>query len=150
MTEPSSETFPGTLVGVERLREHVRERAKQGGLPAKAVYNLCLAIDEIATNVVLYGYEKAGRTGSLRIGTSLDEETFTVTLDDEGVAFDPSRFVPPTPEEFAQRLEDRTIGGLGLFLAFRSVDTLRYDVRSGVNRHTFSVKRQPHGSTPLA
>jgi anti-sigma regulatory factor (Ser/Thr protein kinase) len=150
MTEPSPETFPGTLTGVGHLREYVAERAKQAELPAKAVYNLCLAIDEIATNVVLYGYEKAGRMGSLRILTTLDDDTFTVTLEDEGVSFDPSRFVPPTPEELARPLEDRTMGGLGLFLAFRGVDTLRYEVGSGVNRHTFSVKRQPHGSTPVA
>jgi len=155
MTDPSSQTLPGTLEAVGRLRDYVAKRAKAAGLTGKAIYNLCLAIDEIATNVVLHGYQEAGRTGMLRIGTALDDDRFTVTLEDEGAPFDPTRYALPTAEDLARPLEERAVGGLGIFLAIRGVDTLQYESSPGINRHVFVVKRpspqEPHGwSTPVA
>jgi serine/threonine-protein kinase RsbW len=151
MTDRPSQTLPGTLEGVGRLRDYVAQRAKEAGLNPKAIYNLCLAVDEIATNVVVHGYQKAGQTGTLRIGTALDEEGFTVTLEDEGPPFDPTRHALPTPEDLARPLEERAVGGLGIFLAFRGVDTLQYESGPGINRHVFVVKRASppdrHGSS---
>lgn len=51
--------FPGTVDSLDSLREYVGELAERAGLPKKKVYNLKLAIDEIATNIILYGYEAA-------------------------------------------------------------------------------------------
>ena len=58
-------SFPGTLDALEPLRAYVKEAGEAAGLDRSAVYNLCLAIDEIATNVVLYGYEQAGLAGDV-------------------------------------------------------------------------------------
>ena len=153
MTEPSFQTLPGTLETVARLRDYVAKRAEAAGLSRKAIYNLCLAVDEIATNVVLHGYQEAGRTGILRIGTALDEEGFTVTLEDEGAPFDATRHALPTAEELARPLEERTVGGLGILLALRGVDALQYESAPGVNRHVFVVKprsaRDAEGPTPV-
>ncbi len=151
MTDRSPLTLPGTLESVGHLRDYITKRAKEAGLNPKAIYNLCLAVDEIATNVVLHGYQKTGRTGMLRIGTALDEEGFTVTLEDEGAPFDPTQHALPTPEDLARPLEERAVGGLGIFLALRGVDTLQYESGPGINRHVFVVKRpsprEPHGSS---
>ena len=48
-------TLPGTLDALQPIRDYVKDLAKGAGLDDSAVYNLCLAVDEIATNVVLHG-----------------------------------------------------------------------------------------------
>jgi serine/threonine-protein kinase RsbW len=153
MTEPSFVTLPGTLEAVAGLRDCIVKRAQAAGLTRKAIYNLCLAVDEIATNVVLHGYQEAGRTGILRIGTTLDEEEFTVIVEDESAPFDATRHALPTAEDLARPLEERTVGGLGIFLALRGVDALQYESAPGINRHIFVVKRrsprEAEGPTPV-
>jgi len=143
MIERSFQTLPGTLEAVARLRDSVEKRADAAGLSRKAIYNLCLAVDEIATNVVLHGYQEAGRTGPLRVATGLDDEGFTVILEDEGAPFDATRHALPSAEDLARPLEERTVGGLGILLALRGVDALQYESAPGVNRHIFVVKRPP-------
>ena len=56
-------TFPGNLDSLSPIREYVKSAANTAGLSKKATYELCLAVDEIATNIALYGYEEAGRLG---------------------------------------------------------------------------------------
>jgi len=143
MIERSVQTLPGTLESLAGLRDCIAKQAEAAGLSRKAIYNLCLAIDEIATNVVLHGYQEAGRTGPLRVGTALDDEGFTVTLEDEGAPFDATQHAIPTAEDLAQPLEERKVGGLGILLALRGVDALQYESAPGVNRHIFVVKRPP-------
>jgi anti-sigma regulatory factor (Ser/Thr protein kinase) len=47
----------------------------------------------------------------------------------------------PTAEELAEPLEDREIGGLGIFLALKSVDEFRYERRGDINVNTFVMRR---------
>lgn len=145
MTDRTSRTLPGTIDALGPLRDYVAEQARAAGLGQKAVYNLCLAVDEIATNVIRHGYEEAGRSGVLRVGTGVAGERFTVTLEDEGTPFDPAQHTLPTAEDLARPLHERQVGGLGIFLAFRGVDEIQYESAGGVNRHVFLVTRP---STP--
>ena len=46
----------------------------------------------------------------------------TVTLEDKSPAFDPRTMQMPEAEDLARPLEERRIGGLGIFLAFQGVD----------------------------
>lgn len=50
-----SKLFPGTVEYIDLIRKHISELGRQAGLSKKASYNLQLAADEIATNIVLYG-----------------------------------------------------------------------------------------------
>ncbi|XYI02516.1 ATP-binding protein [Sorangium sp. So ce1128] len=135
-------TFPGTLESLKALREYVEAAAKVARLDRKTTYNLCLAVDEIASNAVIHGYQKAGRCGQLRVSAELVDGTLRVTLEDDGTCYDSTRFIPPSPEELARPLEERPIGGLGIHLAFQCVDAIQYDCTDGGtgNRNIFTVR----------
>jgi serine/threonine-protein kinase RsbW len=135
--------FPGTLDALEPIRKYVEAVAQSAGLEQKAVYQLCLAVDEIATNIVLHGYEEAGLDGDLKISASVQDDNLVIQLEDHGKAYDPNFHDVPDAEDLAQRLESRNIGGLGIYLALDGVDDLQYTTTDEANVHRFIV-RLPH------
>ncbi len=134
-------TFPGNLDSLGPIREYVKSAAATAGLDKKATYDLCLAVDEIATNIVLYGYEEVGRSGMLDVCTNMDEHELTVTIEDDADPFDPRQIGLPDDEDLNQPLEERPIGGLGLFLALQGVDDFRYERAGERNRSILVVHR---------
>src|ERR1700694_1234763 len=114
-----AKVLAGTLDALAPLRDYVTAAATQAGLDRKATYNLCLAVDEIATNIVMHGYEEAGRTGSLRIASAVERGAPTLIREDRGVPSDPHARPLPDAAELAKPLEQRKAGGLGIFLALK-------------------------------
>ena len=133
------QTFPGTLDSLESIREYVAEKAADAGLDRSAVYKLCLAVDEIATNVVTHGYEEAELSGNIDIGIVIAAGSFQVLLRDHGRPYDPNTHEQQSNTDIDLPLEDRRIGGLGILLARDSVDNLEYTSDANGNVHRFTV-----------
>lgn len=119
----------------------VIEAAERAGLDRRAAYRLRLAIDEMATNVIVHGrpFEHSG-DDEIRLVSQVDDEALTITLEDRGPAFNPLEQEAPD-NHLAKPIEERPIGGLGVFLAIRGVDQFLYERDRDVNRSTFIVKR---------
>jgi len=131
--------FAGTLNSLSLIREYVTSAARSAGLDKKATYELCLAVDEIATNIIVHGYQEAGRSGMLDIRADLDGRKLIVTVEDDGEPFDPRDSKMPDSDDLLRPLEDRPVGGLGLFLAIQGVDEFQYERVGGRNRNIFVV-----------
>lgn len=131
--------LPGTLDSLAPIGAYVLDAASQFGLEKKIAYRLRLAVDEIATNAVLHGYERIGTEGNLVVIAEIDENSLTIILEDSGPAYDP--FKTPSPDDLDQPLDDRDIGGLGVFLAIQGVDDYRYEWVNDTNRNIFIMKR---------
>jgi phosphoserine phosphatase RsbU/P len=144
---PGELTLPGTLDALEPIRDYVSRAGKAAGLDDSTVYQLCLAVDEIATNVVLHGYEEAGLNGSLILSSSVAEGKLVIQLADNGKSYDPSKHDIPDEDDLALPLEERQIGGLGILLAYQGVDDLQYESGESGNVHRF-VKALPESATP--
>jgi anti-sigma regulatory factor (Ser/Thr protein kinase) len=132
-------TMPGTLDSLEAIGDIVTRAAAAAGLDQKASYRLRLAVDEIATNAIVHGYEETGLQGPITIWSELDDVDLRLILEDGAPAFDPHQAAPPSGMDLP--LEERDIGGLGVFLALRGVDELRYERVGDQNRNTFVVHR---------
>jgi serine/threonine-protein kinase RsbW len=82
-----------------------------------------LAVDEAATNVVQHAYDPA-TPGDLTLSWACDGNRFTIALRDYGRQFDPQNVPPP---DITSPLEERQVGGLGLYLITRLMDEVRFD-----------------------
>lgn len=131
--------FPGNIDSLSPLRDYINEQALNAGLDKKAAYNLCLAIDEVATNIINYGYIESGLNGDLDVIIENNGKTLTITLEDKALQFDPRNNDLPSDDELNQPLEERAIGGLGIFLVFSSVDKFDYEYIDGKNRNIFTM-----------
>lgn len=132
-------TLPGTLDSLTKIGAYILEAASAAGLKRKSAYRLRLAVDEIATNAVVHGYDEVGQEGDLVVAAEVGNGTLTIILEDTGPAYDP--FDTPSPDDLDQPLDDRDIGGLGVFLAVEGVDEFRYEWVDGTNRNIFTMKR---------
>ena len=137
MIEPL--TLPGTLDSLDDIRKYVTEAAVSAGVEKKATYRLCLAVDEIATNSIIHGYEEQGLQGSLYIWAEVDETQLRILVEDEGKMYDPHQAAQPTDLEDSP--ENRKIGGLGIYLTLKGVDEFKYEWVNNHNRNIFIVRR---------
>jgi len=135
----AQQVFPGTLDSLAPIREFVAHAAAAAGLDRSASYNLCLAVDEIATNIVTHGYQAAGLKGDLRVETAIEGGRLIVRMEDHGRAYDPHQHDLPEKEDLSAPLHERALGGLGILLALHGVDELRYTPSERGNVHSFAV-----------
>lgn len=119
----------------------VLEAANNAGLERKAAYRLRLAVDEMATNVIVHGkpLQHSG-DDEIRLVAEIDEQALKIILEDRGPAFNPLEQASPD-EHLNKPMEERPIGGLGVFLAIRGVDQFQYERVGDRNRSIFIVKR---------
>lgn len=140
--------LPGELTSLEAIRAIVRAAASDAGLDRKQSYRLSLAVDEIATNIVTHGYEEAEMEGEISISTDITDGTLTIVLEDNAVPYDP--YQSDNPDNLNAPLEERDIGGLGVFLAIQYVDEFRYARIADRNRHTFIIRALDTGQDKSA
>jgi anti-sigma regulatory factor (Ser/Thr protein kinase) len=127
--------FPGTFDSLAPVRAYVGEAARAAGLDSGRIYNLCLAVDEIATNVVLHGYEEAGLKGDITVEALQEPGQLIIRLLDHGRTYDPAQVPQPDIEN---ALEQHT-GGWGIFLSKTGVDQFDYTSTDSANVHRFVV-----------
>jgi serine/threonine-protein kinase RsbW len=134
-------TLPGTLDALKAIRDYVFAAADAAGIDKKRAYRLGLAVDEIATNIIVHGYDEHGMAGPITVNAQISDAALTVALLDNAVPFNP--LVQDAPTGLDAPLEERKMGGLGVFLAVRNVDKFDYEFVDGCNRNIFVVNRLP-------
>lgn len=94
------------------------------------LFKLRLSIEETVENVVRYAYNDS--IGWMEVGTDLDNDglVLTITLKDAGKKFNPLE--KPDPD-VTLSLEEREIGGLGIFLCKQLMDDVSYRYEDGCN-----------------
>ena len=119
----------------------VLKAAENAGLDRRAAYRLRLAVDEMATNIIVHGnpLEHSG-DDEIRLTSEIDDRSLTITLEDRGPEFNPLDHESPEGH-IDKPMEQRPIGGLGVFLAIRGVDSFQYERAGGRNRSLFIVHR---------
>ena len=139
-------TVPGTLDSLSAIAEFVMVAAKQAGLDKKAAYRFRLAVDEIATNIIVHGYEEANCAGNVDLLLDIDDRALTLTLEDTAIPYDPNEHLLPEAASLGLPFDERPTGGLGIYLALQGVDKFVYERVENKNRNTLIMNRP----TPLS
>lgn len=116
-------TVPATLESLALISDFVVNAAAQANLDERASWQVQLAVDEAATNIIQHGYDPAA-PGDIELVWRVDNDHFIITLRDHGHRFDPDSVPVPDIE---QPLEERHAGGLGIYLMNRLMDSVRYE-----------------------
>lgn len=100
-------------------------------------FKIRLSIEETVENIVNYAYQD--EVGWMEVGTELDPQgvVLTVTLKDAGKPFNPLELKDP---DIHASVEDRPIGGLGIFLCKQLMDQINYRYEDGCNILTMLKK----------
>jgi len=130
--------FSAKFEFLDEIREFVGDIARAGGFDSKDVYNIQLAADEAASNIIEHAYEGVSN-GVLELSCGVKGNTITIVLVDHGESFDPSEI--PMPDLKAD-LSERKIGGLGIFLMRKLMDEVRYETKSNKSNVLTMTKRK--------
>ena len=116
--------------------DFVRTGAREASLPEARIDELDLVIEEIFINVCRYAYPDGSQgVVTLTYSTPAPGE-LSVEVADQGVEFNPLTAPPP---DVTLKLEDRPIGGLGIFLVKRLAPFITYRRDRDWNRLTFGI-----------
>lgn len=126
-----------------RLADAVAAFASAHELDAGTVGRLTVALDEVVTNAIVHGRLPAGAVIGVELAVEGGEVVGTVC--DQGPAFDP--LAAPPAVDAAAPLEDRPIGGLGLFLVRQLCRDLAYRREGSCNRLTMRLACAEDGNT---
>ncbi len=130
--------FAAKFEFLDDIREFVGGIARTGGFSEKEVYNIQLASDEAASNIIEHAYEGVS-DGLLEISCEVRGGAITIILVDHGESFDPSEV--PAPDLKAD-LSERKIGGLGIFLMRKLMDEVHYKAEPRKNRNTLTMTKR--------
>ena len=121
---------------IERLIQIVTEFGEVNNLPPNVLFAVSLALDEILTNVISYGY-KDDNEHLIIIRFSLKDEELIAEVEDDGQPFNPLGAPEPDTDK---PLQERQIGGLGIHLVRNLMDKLEY--RRQENRNILVMKKK--------
>ena len=131
------QTLPARIEALSDVLGFVDQTLEGYECPMKIQTAVCVAIEEVFVNVAHYAYGEG--EGDMTLGIGFDEESRNITfrMTDKGTPFDPLK--KPDPD-ITLSAEDREIGGLGIFITKKTMDSLTYAYENGENILTMIKK----------
>jgi anti-sigma regulatory factor (Ser/Thr protein kinase) len=127
-------TRAAELESLSVFRQFISDCCGRHEVPDETVFDLKLAADEACTNIIQHGY-KGMDPGSIILSFRIESDRILVQITDFGHVFEPAE--APKPDVKAA-LEDRELGGLGLYLIYQTMDNIDYQSSEDGNTLTFT------------
>lgn len=142
---PQTLTIINDMEQMVQLPDFIEGYCSRLPIPGSLTLSLNLAIEEAMVNCVQYAYAK-GETGEISLSIQWDNKGHELTFElrDKGAPFDPT--AAPDPDTTLSA-EERPIGGLGILLVRKLMDTVSYSRQSGQNVLTMRKKIYAHTPT---
>ena len=112
------------------LCSHLEDCGNIMELPQMCLFEINLALDELFTNIISYGFEDESES-QIKFSLAKDNETLVVQVEDDGIPFNPLEVSGP---EVSQDLDLINIGGLGIHLIKKMMDDINYQRAEGKNK----------------
>ena len=112
------------------------ERLEEVGCPTKVQIALDIAVEEIFVNIAHYAYGAEGAGGAV-IQFDINPEEAIICFIDEGTPYNPLEKKDP---DITLSVEERPIGGLGIYMVKKSMDDVIYKRENDKNILTICKK----------
>lgn len=111
------------IVELNRMVTFLETMEGEGLLPVTLLGPINLVLEEALSNVIFYAYDTQGNE-EIQIDFLFEENQLKITISDGGKAFDPTLEIDP---DISLGVEDRPIGGLGIYLIRKLMDEVIYN-----------------------
>ena len=130
-------TLPAVIENIEKATDFINGILENAGCSMRAQIQMAVALDELMSNVARYAYKSGNGDVSVSLEILEDPRRAVLTITDEGVPYNPLEKEDP---DVSLSAEERSIGGLGIFIVKRSMDEMTYDYKDGKNIVTIVKK----------
>ena len=127
-------TIEAKVENLSTVTKFIIESLEELNCKPKILMQMELVIEELFVNVASYAYKP--NIGICTVQKILEDNprSITVTFIDSGVPYNPLKKEDP---DTSLGVEEREIGGLGIFLVKKNVDDITYEHKDGQNVLTF-------------
>lgn len=115
--------FPAKFDQLDSIRQFATQAAADAGMDESSACSVEMAMDEACSNIIEHAYEGMP-TGDIECTCDSDGQTLTIIVRDHGQTFDVTAVAQP---DISAALEDRPIGGLGVYLMRKLMDEVHYE-----------------------
>lgn len=116
--------------------EEIMQSPDVSSLDDSIQFKIRLCAEEAIENIVDYAYERGD--GFIEVNSKVEGDLYKLSLKDGGIPFNPLEKSDP---DINVALEERAIGGLGIFLCKQMTDEIRYEYKDGCNILSMSIKK---------
>jgi serine/threonine-protein kinase RsbW len=110
------------LSELDALCQKLEKFGQSIGLSKKCIFEANLALDELFTNIISYGFDDKNEH-TIKVTITLQNENLIFNIEDDGIPFNPTKVETPDLE---CTIEECKIGGLGIHLAKNLMDEVCY------------------------
>lgn len=135
-------TIDATVENITSVTDFVDEQLEEFGCPLKAKMQINIAIDELFGNIAHYAYKPDVGPATVRVEVNENPLAVIITFIDHGVQYDPLSAEEP---DTTLSVEERSIGGLGIYIVKKSMDEITYEYKDGQN--ILKIKKNIYGNT---
>ncbi|MBR6714513.1 MAG: ATP-binding protein, partial [Bacteroidaceae bacterium] len=128
--------LPNDVNAVPQLASFVDDVCEQLDIDPSTNMSLNLALEEAVVNVMKYAYPE-GTKGEVHIDAKASDKRLRITITDSGIPFDPTA---QREADTSLSVEERPIGGLGIYLVRQLMDSINYNRVDGKNVLTLLKK----------
>ncbi len=115
---------------INAVTEFIETELEKADCPMKTIVQLNVAIDELYSNIVRYGYPNEKGPVTVTLVVREDPHRVYIRFCDEGIPYNPLTKEDP---DITLSAEDRKIGGLGIFIVKKTMDEMKYKYEDGQN-----------------
>jgi serine/threonine-protein kinase RsbW len=138
----STAVFPADFAQLDPIRDFVGDAATLAGFSTQDIYSIQLATDEACSNVIEHAYHGMP-AGDIEITCDVLPGELRIVIHDHGKHFDMGKVKKPN---LSKRLEDREIGGLGVYFIHKLMDEVHFESTKKAGNTLTMVKRRAGGA----
>jgi len=121
--------FNAEVNELTKVQEFLKDELKNIGFRKNDINQVLLVSEEIFINIAKYAYK--GKVGNCNIKIHVDNENVLVcTFEDSGTPFNPLKRNDP---DFNVSVEERNVGGLGIYMLKNIMDNIEYKYEDNKN-----------------
>ncbi len=118
---------------LDKVLGFVDEILESADCPVKQQVQIDVAVEEIYVNIAHYAYAPGEGDALIQAELLSDPKGIRVTFIDSGMPYNPLEKEDP---DVTLSVEERKIGGLGIFMVKKSMDEVAYEYKDGKNHFT--------------
>ena len=112
------------------VQTFVEEHLEALDCPMKTMMQIDVVVEEIFVNIAHYAYEQGIGKATVLVETCNDPISVKITFMDQGLPYNPLAREDP---DVTLKAQDRSIGGLGIFMTKKLMDDVAYEYKDGQN-----------------
>lgn len=129
-------SIPNQLAALPQFIEDLNVFLQQNAVPPEATFRVNLAVEELLTNIIQYGYTDTTEH-VIELSITREPEHVLLVVSDDGTPFNPLENPPP---DIHQPLDQRKIGGLGIHLVRQIAEEIAYRHENNRNRLDLRIR----------